>query len=163
MGRTGQPAVFLGVSSVLVIVAATVVVLTRGDGPVSKAPTTLAKVSHAQLISPTGVAVAARPGQRVPNGDVLRTGRNGSAQLTTRGRTVYVGANAALAVVNGAHQQLRHGRAVVDAQHGPGLQVDLAGDRLTVPDGSAVEATRGVSVVVGALAGPSQITNSSAR
>jgi hypothetical protein len=66
-------------------------------------------------------------------------------------------------VVNGAHQQLRHGHAAVDAQHGPGLQVDLAGDRLDVPDGSAVEATRLVSVVVGSLAGPCSLTNASAR
>jgi hypothetical protein len=99
----------------------------------------------------------------VPNGYVVHTARNGSAQLVTRGRTVYVAGSAAVAVVNGAHQQLRHGHAAVDAQHGPGLQVDLAGARLDVPDGSAVEATRQVSVVVGSLAGPCSLTNASAR
>jgi hypothetical protein len=163
MGRTGHPAILLGVTSVLVAAVGTSVALTRGPGPVAKAPTTLAHVSHAQLLSPSGAAVPARSGQRVPNGAVVRTGRGGSAQLVTRGRVVYLAGSAALAVVNGAHQQLRHGRAVVDAQRGPGLQVDLAGDRLDVPDGSAVEATRQVSVVVGSLAGPSVITNASAR
>jgi hypothetical protein len=163
MGRTGHPAILLGATSVLVAAVGTSVALTRGPGPVAKAPTTLGQVSHAQLLSPTGAAVPAHAGQRVPNGDVLRTGPGGSAQLVTRGRTVYVAGSAAVAVVNGAHQQLRHGHAVVDAQHGPGLQVDLAGGRLDVPDGSAVEATREVSVVVGSLAGPSVITNASAR
>jgi hypothetical protein len=52
---------------------------------------------------------------------------------------------------------------VVDAQQGPGLQLDLAGAELSVPDGSATEALRSVSVTVGSLAGPSQITNPSAR
>lgn len=163
MGRTGHPAILLGATSLIVMAVGTSVALTRGNGPVAKAPTTLAQVSHAQLVSPAGVATPAHTGERVPNGDVLRTGRGGSAQLVTRGRTVYVGAAAAVAVVDGARQQLRHGRAVVDAQHGPGLAVDIAGDRLDVPGGSAVEATRQVSVVVGSLAGPSEITNASAR
>jgi hypothetical protein len=163
MGRTGQPAVILGTASLLVAVAGITVALTRGEGPVAKAPTTVAAVRHAVMVSAAGVAVPVRRGERVPNGDVVRTARNGSVQLTTRGRTVYVGPAAALAVIDGAHQQLRTGSAVVDAQHGSGLQIDVAGDKLAVPDGSAVEATRSVSVVVGSLAGSSAITNSSAR
>jgi hypothetical protein len=163
MGRTGHPAILLGATSVLVAAVGTSVALTRGPVPVAKAPTTLAEVRHAQLVSPSGVAVPAHSGQRVPNGDIIHTAHDGSAQLVTRGRTVYVAGAAVVAVVNGAHQQLRHGRAVVDAQHGPGLQVDLAGGRLDVPDGSAVEADRQVSVVVGSLAGTCQLTNSSAR
>jgi hypothetical protein len=71
--------------------------------------------------------------------------------------------SAVIAVVDGAHQELRTGTAVYDAQHGDGLRVDIAGDHLTVPNGSAIEAQRSVAVRVGALAGPAQITSSAAR
>jgi hypothetical protein len=156
----------LGTAAIVVASVGSTVALTRDAGPVSKAATTLGSVSNAQLVSPTGVASVARAGQRVPFNYVVRTARSGNAELITRGRVVYVGGNghaAAVAVVNGARQQLRTGTAVVDAQHGPGLQVEIAGDTLAVPDDSAVEATRSVAVTVGALVGPSSLTNSSAR
>jgi hypothetical protein len=130
---------------------------------VAEAATTLSAVRHAVIVSPSGTTVPARDGQRVPFGDVVRTGRTGSAQLVTRGRTVYLDGGAALAVLDGAHQQLRTGAAVIDAQHGPGLRLDLAGDVVAIPDGSATEARRSVTVEVGALAGPSEITSANAR
>ena len=163
MGRTGRPALTLGTTAVLVAAAGTCVVLTRGEPPVAEAATTLAAVSHATIVSPSGRTVPARAGQRVPNGDVVRTGPAGSVQLLTRGRTVYLDGGAAVAVVDGAHQQLRTGAAVVDAQHGPGVRLDLAGDVVAIPDGSATEARRSVTVEVGALAGPAEITSANAR
>jgi hypothetical protein len=166
MGRTGHPALLLGTAAVVVAAVGTSVALTRQDVPVAKAATTLSAVHHASLVSPSGSVTAARDGQRVPNGYVVRTSRGGTADLVTRGRVVHVGdgrTSAAVAVVNGAHQQLRTGSAVVDAQHGPGLTMDVAGDVLTVPDHSATEATRSVSVLVGSLVGPAALTNSSAR
>jgi hypothetical protein len=164
MGRTGQhPALILGTAALLVAAVGTGVVLTRGSVPIAKAATTLADVRDAQVIAPDGHTVPGRDGQRVANGDVVRTGRTGSAELVTRGRVVYVDHSAAVAVIDGAHQQLRAGGAVIDAQHGPGLLVDLVGDSLAVPTGSATEATRSVSVHVGSLAGSSQITSATAR
>ncbi|MBV9484696.1 MAG: hypothetical protein JO246_01415, partial [Frankiaceae bacterium] len=166
MGRTGHPAVALGTAAILVAAVGSTVALTRTEGPVEKAATTLGAVKNAKLVSPSGVVRAARAGQRVPFDYVVRTAASGNAELITRGRVVYVGGNgrpAAVAVVNGARQQLRTGTAVIDAQHGPGMQVEIAGDTLAVPDHSAVEATRSVAVTVGSLRGPSSITNSSAR
>lgn len=164
MVRTGRhSALVLGTTSVLVAAVGTGVVLTRGDAPIAKAATTLAAVRDATVVAPNGNAVPARDGQRVSNGDVVRTGRTGSAALLTRGRVVYVESSAAVAVINGAHQQLRTGRAVIDALHGSGLRLDLASDVLSVPSGSATEAERSVSVQVGALAGPTQITSATAR
>jgi hypothetical protein len=81
----------------------------------------------------------------------------------TRGRVVYVGRSAAVAVVDGAHQQLRTGVAVIDARSGPGLLLEVAGDALSVPMGSATEAQRSVSVRVGSLAGPAEITSATAQ
>jgi hypothetical protein len=163
MGRTGRPALTLGTAAVLVAATGTCVVLTRDEPPVAQAATMLAGVHNAQIVSATGRAMPARDGQRVPNGAVVRTGPTGSAQLLTRGRVVYVEHSAAVAVLNGAHQQLRTGGALVDAQHGPGVRFDLAGDVVAIPDGSATEAMRSVTVEVGSLAGPSTITSSSAR
>jgi hypothetical protein len=163
MGRTGQQALALGAAAVVVAAAGAAVVVLRGPSPVANAATVLSHVRDTQLVTARGVASPAHTGQRVPDGDVVRTARTGSAQLSTRGRVVYVGGSAAVAVVNGAHQQLRAGRVVVDAEHGPGLRVDLAGDVLTVPDGSATEATRSVSVSVGSLAGPSRVSSAAGR
>jgi hypothetical protein len=163
MGRTGQPALALGVAAVLVAAAGTAVVFTRGEPPVANAATELTHVKYTTLITPGGAVSPAHDGQRVPDGDVVRTAHTGSAQLVTRGRIVSVGPAAAVAVIDGARQQLRSGNAVVNAEHGPGLALRIADDVLTVPDGSATEATRGVTVLVGSLAGPSRLTSSAAR
>jgi hypothetical protein len=163
MGRTGQPTLAIGAAAVVVAAAGVGVALSRGHVPVAKAATTLSAADHARLVSPAGHTSPAHAGQQVPNGDVVRTGRNGSATLLTRGRAVYVASSAAVAVVNGARQQLRTGSVVIDATGGPGLNVEVAGDVLTVPDHCALTATRSVSTVVGSLAGTPTIANSSAR
>lgn len=153
----------MGVAVVLVAAVDTGLVLTHGDGPVGKATTTLAAAHDATLVAPDGASSPARAGERVPVGDVVRTGRSGSAQLATRGRAVYLGASAVLAVIDGDHQQLRTGRVVIDALHGPGLQLALAGDQVVVPAASATEAQRSVSVRVGSLSGPAQAIGASAQ
>jgi hypothetical protein len=163
MGRTGQQALALGAAAVIVAAAGAAVVVLRGPSPVANAATVLSHVRDAQLVTARGVATPAHSGQRVPDGDVVRTGRAGAAQLSTRGRVVYVGPSAAVAVLDGAHQQLRTGNAVIDAQQGPGVTVSLAGDELSVPDGSVTEATRSVAVSVGSLAGPSRISSAAGR
>lgn len=163
MGRTGHPVLALGTAAIVVAAVGTSIVLTRGDVPIAKAPTTLADVHDTTVVSVAGVSRAAHDGERVPNGAVVRTGPDGSAQLITRGRVAYMSHSAAIAVVDGAHQQLRTGSAVYDAQRGDGLRVDIAGDALTVPNGSAIEARRSFAVQVGALAGPAQVTSSTAR
>jgi hypothetical protein len=163
MGRTGHPALILGTAAILVATVGTSVALTRGDGPVANAATTLTEVHDTQVIAPSGAVTAARDGQRVAKGDVVRTGPRGSVELVTRGRVVYVERSAIVAVIDGAHQQIRKGGVVIDAQHGPGMQADLAGDTLSVPAGSAIEANRSVYSQIGALAGSAQVTSSSSR
>jgi hypothetical protein len=161
MGRIGRPVVALAAGSVVVAVVGTSVALSRGEVPVARAATTVSDARDARILSPAGVLTVAHRGQRVPDGDVVRTGRHGMARLVTRGREVWVGRSAALAVVDGAHQQLRAGRAVFDARRGPGLAVDIAGYRLSVPGGSATEALRSVTVRVGALTGPDTLAGAS--
>jgi hypothetical protein len=163
MGRTGQPALILGTTALLVAAVGSGVALTRGNVPVAKAATILTQVHDAQIVAPDGVASPARNGERVADGQVVRTLGTGSAELVTRGRVVYLEHSAAVAVINGAHQQLRTGAAVIDAQHGPGVLVDLAADSLSVPGGSAIEAMRSVFVQVGSLSGTAQVVSSTSR
>jgi hypothetical protein len=117
-------------------------------------------VTHADGSSVRGVN-----GLRLRPSDVVRVGDAVSdrAELFTRSRVVYLAPQSSIQVLNGAHQLLRHGAAVVDAQHGPGLQLDLAGLTLTTPSGAAVRAERSVTVRIGALAGNADVESSVGR
>lgn len=163
MGRSGHSALIIGISATAVLAAGVGVSLTRGDGPVAHAGTRLGPVRDASVVSANGLSVPARAGTILAPGDVVTTGSDGNAQLLTRGRITLLTSNAAIAVSDGAHQQLRTGTAVIDAQEGPGLTLDIAGDTLVVPSGSATEADRATAVRIGALAGPASVTNSSGR
>jgi hypothetical protein len=143
--------------------AGVIVVATRGSTPVAQAETRLGAVKDARIVSASGVARIARAGEALRDGDVVITGSGGSAVLFTRGRTTLLGGSAALAVIDGGKQQLRTGTAVVNAILGPPLSLDLSGDVVAIPHGSATEAARGVSIRIGALAGPAAITSTSGR
>jgi len=163
MGRTGHSALIIGISAAAVLSAGTVVALTRGEPPVARAETTLGPVSDAIVTSTSGHSRVASAGASLAPGEVVTTGRHGNAALLTRGRVTLLASNAVLEVGDGAHQQLRTGTAVIDAQEGPGVTLDIAGDSIVVPAGSAIEAQRGTAVRIGALAGPVGVTNGSGR
>jgi hypothetical protein len=163
MGRTGHSALIIGISASAVFGAGIAVTLTRGDGPVARAETTLGPVRDASVVSANGLSLAAHAGTLLASGDVVSTGPTGNAQLLTRGRITMLASNAVLAVRDGAHQQLRTGTAVIDAQEGPTLTLAIAGDTLVVPSGSATEADRAAAVRIGSLAGPAGVTNGSGR
>jgi hypothetical protein len=163
MVRTGHPARLVGSAALVVAAVGIGAVVVHRQGPVSQAPTTVTAASAATIVAPSGQARLARPGDVVPAGYVVRTGPRGRAALRTRRRVVYVEANAAVAVLDGAREQLRTGGAVVDAQSGPGLTLMVADDRLDVPPGSAAEALRSVTVQVGALAGDAVLSSSAGR
>jgi hypothetical protein len=138
--------------------------LTGCGTPVAAAPTTLRGVVDATVVHADGSSLRAVTGLRVHRGDVVRTGPAGRAELVTRGRVVYEGSDAAVQVVDGAHQRLRQGAVVIDAQHGPGLALRVASLAVTTPDGAASRAERGVTVRVGTLAGPAvRIVSDSGR
>lgn len=163
MGRTGHPALIIGAGAFAVLAAGTAIALTRGGVPVARAVTTLGPARGVSVVAPDGASRPGVAGAVVRPGAVVTTGPDGDAELVTRGRVTMLGANAALAVVNGAEQQLRTGTAVVDARQGPGLTLEIASDSVVVPSGSATEADRSVSVRVGSLAGPAAVTNGSGR
>src|SRR3954471_18851140 len=142
------------------LVAATV---TGCGSPLSAATTTLHGVVDASVVHANGVVVAAVEGLRLRRGDVVRTGPQGRAELRTRGRVVYEGSDAALQMIDGARADLRHGAVVVDAQHGPGLSMSLAGLQVAAGSGSAIRAERDVTVRLGALAGSVGVDSQTGR
>lgn len=159
-GRTRVPrrgALLLGIG----VLAGTV--LTGCGTPLSAATTTLAGVIDASVVHANGAVVTAVNGLRLHRGDVVRTGAKGRAELRTRGRVLYQGSDAAVQMIDGATADLRHGAVVVDAQHGPGLTLSVAGLRVGAHSGTAVRAERSVTVRIAALAGDAAVDSSTGR
>src|SRR5947209_709696 len=129
----------------------------------SAATTTLHGVIDASVVHANGAVVTAVDGLRLRRGDVVRTGSAGRAELQTRGRVIYQGSDAAVQMIDGARADLRHGAVVVDAQHGPGLSMSLAGLLVSTGSGSAVRAERSVTVRLGALAGSVGVDSTTGR
>src|SRR5947209_18081581 len=153
--RTGAVALACGL-----LVAGTV----AGCGsPLSAATTTLRGVIDASVVHSNGAVVTAVDGLRLRRGDVVRTGAKGRAELLTRGRLIYEGSEAAVQMLDGARAELRHGAVVVDAQHGPGLSMSVAGLQVSTGSGSAVRAERSVTVRLGALAGSVGVDSTTGR
>ncbi|HVW80045.1 MAG TPA: hypothetical protein VHB69_03780 [Mycobacteriales bacterium] len=149
--------------SVAVVAAGVVVAVTRGSSPVASAATILRDPRGATVRTASGATHAATDGEVITDGEVVMTGAKGVADLDTRGRDVLLSGGAAVEVVNGERQTLKTGTAIVDARTGPGLLLDVTGDTVSVPGGSATEAARGVSVRVGSLVGPASITSTTGR
>src|SRR4051794_37121067 len=130
---------------------------------VAAAPTSLAGVVSAVVVRADGSQLTAVDGLRLHRGDVVRTGTGGRVELRTRGRVVYVGSSAAVRVIDGAHQELRHGAVVVNALHGPALGLSLADVDVDATAGSAVRAERAATLRVGVLAGRAGIDSPAGR
>src|SRR3954451_20767815 len=161
MGQSAHPGRTRAAIAAAGVVAAASI--TSCSGSLASATTTLSAVAGASVVHTDGSTVAAVDGLRLRPGDVVRTGPGGRAELVTRARQVYVGAQASVQGLDGEHQQLRHGAMVVDAQHGSGLSLRVAGVEGTTPAGTALRAERSVTVRLGALAGRSHIVSSTGR
>ena len=138
--------------------------LTGCSSSVAAASTSLRGVLAATVVHSDGTTRPALDGLTLKPGDVVRTGPGGRAELVTRSRVVYVGSQASVQVVDGAHQVLRLGSVVANAQRGaPALDIEVGSLDVHTPSGSAIRAERSVTSRVGALAGPSQVTTSAGR
>src|SRR4051794_28918990 len=161
MGQSAHPGrTRAAIAAVGVAAAATI---TSCSGSLSSATTTLTAVAGASVVHTDGSTVAAVDGLRLRPGDVVRTGPSGRAELVTRARHVYVGSEASVQVIDGEHQQLRHGAVVVDAQRGSGLTLRVAGLDVSAPAGTALRAERSVTMRLGALAGAARVVSSTGR
>src|SRR3954471_7711476 len=161
MGQSAHPGrTRAAIAAAGVVVATTI---TGCSSSLASATTVLTGVTGASVVHADGSTAAAVNGLRLRPGDVVRTGPGGRAELVTRARHVYVGSQASVQVLDGEHQQLRHGAMVVDAQHGSGLSLRVAGVEVTTPAGTALRARRAVPVRLGARAGRSHIVSSTGR
>ena len=138
-------------------------VLAGCSSSVASAATTLHQPAGVSVVHTDGAVTPGVEGLRLRPGDVVRTAPGGRTELVTRSRVVYVGSEAGVQVVDGARQVLRSGAVVVDAQHGPGLDLGVASLTVSAPAGSAVRAERSVTVRVGTLAGVSRVSSSAGR
>src|SRR3954471_19345952 len=161
MGQSAHPGrTRAAIAAAGVVAAATI---TSCSSSLASATTVLSAVSAASVLHADGSTAAAVNGLRLHPGDVVRTGPGGRAELVTRSRQVYLGSQASLQVLDGEHQQLRHGAMVVDAQHGSGLSLRVAGLEVDAPAGAALRAERSVTVRLGALAGTSRVLSATGR
>jgi hypothetical protein len=160
MGRTPRPSRLRALAALSL--AGTGVLAGCQSSP-SASTTTLRDVSAATVVHPDGSSETATDGTTLGAGDVVRTDPHGHADLVTGDRTVSVESDAVVAVVDAAHQQLRHGSVVVDALAGPALRLDVAGLAVTTPTGAAVRADRFVTIRIGALAGHADIVSDTGR
>jgi hypothetical protein len=165
MGQTVHPGHRTGLAAMAAAAAALggSLLVTGCSSSVAAATTTLHQPVAVTVVHRDGAVLPGVEGLKLQAGDVVRTGVGGRASLVTQSRTVYVGSQAGVQVIDGARQALRSGAVVVDAQHGPGLDMSVASLLVTAPGGSAVRAERSVTVRVGALAGSAQVSSSTGR
>ena len=161
MGQSAHPGRAYALVAAAALVVATTV--TGCSSSLASATTVLTGVVSTTVVHSDGTTAAGVSGLRLRPGDLVRTGPGGRAELVTRTRHVYLGSDASLQVVDGENQQLRHGALVVDAQHGSGLNLRVAGLEVTAPDGAALRAERSVTTRLGALAGTSHVVSSTGR
>lgn len=148
-----SPAI-VAVSGVLLFLFAPL--LTGCSGSSAHARTVVVDARAATLVSPGGDSEPAQPDGRVAEGTIVRTARGGAAILDTGGRMLYLGGATEYVVGTGVSGELRTGAAVVDARHGPDL--DLAAGQVAVrTDASAVRVERGFSVRVGVFSGTANV------
>jgi hypothetical protein len=161
MGQSAHPGRAYALIAAAALVVATTV--TGCSSSLASATTVLTGVVSTTVVHSDGTTATGVSGLRLRPGDLVRTGPGGRAELVTRTRHVYLGSDASLQVIDGENQQLRHGALVVDAQHGSGLGLRVAGLDVTTPDGSALRAERSVTTRLGALAGSSHVVSSTGR
>jgi hypothetical protein len=162
MGQTVHPGRRLALCAAVALAGAPF--LTGCSTSVASSPTALRGVISATVVHSDGTTRPGLDGLTLRPGDVVRTGAAGRAELVTRNRVVYVGSQAAVQVVDGAHQVVRLGGVVADAQHGaPALDIEVGALDVHTPSGSAVRAERSVTSRIGALAGPTEVTTSAGR
>jgi hypothetical protein len=151
--RVGQMPQPRAQSAAIAVTAVAAVVVLAGCGhSAASAVTTLTSARNATVVSASGRAAPGLPGMRLHRGDAVRTGVDGSAILSTSGRTAYLGADGDYTVTNGAQGVLQRGAFVVDARHGPQLRLHVGSLSLRT-NRSAVRVERTFAIRIGALAG----------
>jgi hypothetical protein len=91
-----------------------------------------------------GGTKAAVEGMTVPKGATVRTAPGGSASLVAAKRTVLLGSDTAVTVVDGEREQLRQGLVFIDARRAPALSLVAGAATVKTPGGGLARVERGV-------------------
>jgi hypothetical protein len=121
-------------AGVAVLTAASVTVAFRASDPAA-ADTFVTGAHNAAVQPPGGQAHSAVVGERVPAGATVLTGDGGSAELSTAGRDVYVGALSTVRIQDGVHQRLDRGLVMVDSRRGARLDLVTPAGEVRTPSG----------------------------
>jgi hypothetical protein len=148
LGRHGVPAV--AVTLALVLLSAVGVAALRPG--TASAPTVLHRGAAVLVELPDGGTRPLDEGDEVPRAAVVRSGADG-AVLRTRDRDTWLGADTAVAVLDGARQSLRSGLVMVDARRGPALRLGTPAGEVTTPRGAVSRVERGSLLRVGSYTG----------
>jgi len=133
-----------------------------GGGNVRDEEVSLAAVRDAVVVS-GGAERGASEGLVLKKGDRVRTGRDGSATLVVRDRTVVLAASTEVVVPDGATVDLARGALLVDRRKGPGLTVHAGDTTVDEIDTGALRVERRLTVLVAALAGGSRVSTATGQ
>src|SRR3954471_13044823 len=114
-------------------------------GPDVAAADTVLRSPRAATVELSGGGTRqATDGMTVPKGATLRTGPGGSASLVAARRTVLLGSETAVKVVDGEREQLRQGLVFIDARRSPGLSLAAGAATVKTSRGGLARVERGV-------------------
>jgi hypothetical protein len=114
-------------------------------GPDVAAAKTVVRSPRAAVLELKGGGTrAATDGMTVPNGATVRTAPGGSASLLAAKRTVLLGSDSAVTVIDGEREQLRQGLVFIDARRSPGLSLAAGAATVTTQRGALARVERGV-------------------
>jgi hypothetical protein len=121
------------------------------------ADTVLRDVRSVSLVLADGSSRPAHDGMTVPRGATVTTAADGSASLVTAGRTVLLGRQTAVTVLDGAREQLRQGLVMVDARRAPALRLEAGAATVSTPRGGLTRVERGALLRVGSFRGTAAV------
>lgn len=155
--ETWQPVLAAG----LAVLLAAVLSLAFTGKDLASAQTFVTNATQADIKLADGTQRPAAVGDLVPHGASVLTGKSGGARLTTEGRDVYLGAQSTLRVVDGLHQQLSRGLAMLDTRSGPRvtLQTALGAGTVNAGEGALTRVEQNVGTLrLAVYEGASSIT-----
>lgn len=159
-GQTGRRSGGRG-SAVTAVAAAGSLLLAAGlvscGRDAAGADTVLRDARSVSLVLADGSARPAHDGMTVPRGATVTTAADGSASLVTAGRTVLLGRQTAVTVLDGAREQLRQGLVMVDARRAPALRLEAGAATVSTPRGGLTRIERGALLRVGSFRGTAAV------
>lgn len=133
-------------------------------GPdVASAKTVVRSPRAATVVLSDGASRPATDGMTVPKGATVRTAPGGSASLVAARRTVLLGSETAVTVVDGSREQLRQGLVMVDARRSPGLSLAAGAATVETQRGGLSRIERGVLLRAASFLGTLKVQATSRR